>query len=297
MTQKELNAKFDQLVSDNNNAYISVLNPGKQCFDVVAEWCKRLGIPNYPGNPSPFPYANASQIYTDYRVFQAQYFEQIPNTPEYIPQKGDIVVWSKDLNGGIGHVAVATGEGTQDWFNSFDQNWKLGSPAQIVKHDYKFVLGALRLRTTPAAMNTLPTELQQYSTNWRDLAIKDQLDVNSPEFSDYREIDKIISDKLSAQAAEFETKIKALNNDLEDVTLKLSERDIDLKALNSSLEELKASTTTELAKYKDDMLACQNKQPIIKTVETPIIKKAKNKFISSLIGLLYALDEKQNEKK
>ena len=62
-------------------------------------------------------------------------FDKIPNTPSFIPKKGDLVVWDK-RHGKYGHIAVANGEGTTSWFNSYDQNW-IVKKMHKVKHDYK----------------------------------------------------------------------------------------------------------------------------------------------------------------
>lgn len=72
-------------------------------------------------------------------------FTKIKNTPQLVPAKGDIVVWSADVsaNNNCGHVAIATGEGTTSWFCSYDQNWG-AKKAQKVKHKYTAVYGVLR---------------------------------------------------------------------------------------------------------------------------------------------------------
>lgn len=62
-------------------------------------------------------------------------FDRIANTPTFIPQKGDIVVW--DLrHGKYGHIAIADGVGTTSYFYSYDQNWG-GKAMKRVKHTYK----------------------------------------------------------------------------------------------------------------------------------------------------------------
>ena len=85
MTLDELNAKFDQFLANNNGKQVIVLPSSKQngygqCFDLAVAFTDFLGIPHYQGNPSPFPYPNASQIYTDFGPFQAQYFDRIANS-------------------------------------------------------------------------------------------------------------------------------------------------------------------------------------------------------------------------
>lgn len=60
------------------------------------------------------------------------------------PQKGDIIVWSKALNGYAGHVAIATGEGTDSYFYSYDQNWNVKACTKVKHPDYHCVSGFLR---------------------------------------------------------------------------------------------------------------------------------------------------------
>lgn len=72
-------------------------------------------------------------------------FTRIANTPDFVPQKGDIVVWAPSLNGGWGHIAIATGEGNTTYFYSYDQNWTGNHDAcKMVKHNYNHVYGVLR---------------------------------------------------------------------------------------------------------------------------------------------------------
>lgn len=55
------------------------------------------------------------------------------------------MVWGGSLNGGIGHVAIATGEGNTKYFYSYDQNWTgRNDPCTRVYHNYNHVLGVLR---------------------------------------------------------------------------------------------------------------------------------------------------------
>lgn len=67
----------------------------------------------------------------------------ISNTPEGVPNKGDIVVWNKNAGSGYGHVAIFL-EGNVKSFRSFDQNWPVGTPAHIQGHYYTNVDGWLR---------------------------------------------------------------------------------------------------------------------------------------------------------
>lgn len=144
MSKDELNKKFDNFLTMNNNKYVSLLIPGRQCFDLAVKWTDILGVPHASGNPSPFPYPNAYQIYTDFGDFQKKYFERIANTPSAVPQKGDVVVWAGSYNGGIGHVATASGVGDTNTFQAFSQNVPLNSVSRLVTFGYGHVLGWLR---------------------------------------------------------------------------------------------------------------------------------------------------------
>ena len=111
-----------------------------QCFDLVNDYAEKvLGC-------KPFVGLYAWQIYTDFAAQPSSArFTRIANTPDFVPIKGDIVVWSKSLNGKAGHCAVATGEGDTTWFTSYEQNWTGNNdPCVIIKHDYSHVLGVLR---------------------------------------------------------------------------------------------------------------------------------------------------------
>ena len=72
-------------------------------------------------------------------------FIKIPNTPDFVPQKGDMVVWGKSLNGNWGHIAICSGEGDTTWFKSWENNWTgQHDPTTKIKHNYNHVSGFLR---------------------------------------------------------------------------------------------------------------------------------------------------------
>lgn len=112
---------------------------GIMCFDLANDYSVNLiGGKQFLG-------MGAYEIYTNFDNQPAhELYTKIPNTPEFVPAKGDIMVWSTGI-GQWGHVAICTGEGDTTWFESYDQNWNYANaPVTLVKHSYNSVLGVLR---------------------------------------------------------------------------------------------------------------------------------------------------------
>ena len=68
--------------------------------------------------------------------------ERIDNYPEFVPQKGDIAVWTGSQ---YGHVAICLGDGDINAFKTIDQNWK---PQQLTEevHNYTYIAPLVFLR-------------------------------------------------------------------------------------------------------------------------------------------------------
>ena len=111
-----------------------------QCFDLANDYAvKVIGA-------KPFVGMYAYEIYTNFANQPSKdMYTRIANTPEFVPQKGDIIVWSKALNGTAGHVAVCDGVGDTTYFYSYEENWDgMNHPTERVKHNYNCILGVLR---------------------------------------------------------------------------------------------------------------------------------------------------------
>lgn len=131
MTVQQFFIKWNGKLLDFDGSY------GGQCVDLYRQYCQEvLQVPQSP------PVNGAAEIWNTYLP---EFFEAIPNTPTGVPRKGDIVIWDRKLNGGIGHVAIFS-EGNAKEFTSFDQNFPVGSNCHFQKHSYKYVLGWLRHR-------------------------------------------------------------------------------------------------------------------------------------------------------
>lgn len=114
---------------------------GIQCVDLIKCYLKEVfNIESGAWGDAHCYYDNFGNIPNLYNNFI-----RIPNTPEFVPQRGDIVVWSARLNGKWGHIAIATGDGTTSEFSSWDINWTGNHDACTrVRHNYNYFLGVLR---------------------------------------------------------------------------------------------------------------------------------------------------------
>lgn len=116
----------------------------KDCFGITGVWC-----------------SGAKDLYNKFDSYPALVaaFDRVPNTPELVVRKGDIIIWG---GGSWGHTGIGTGEGNVDWFMSLEEN-TLGQhePTQLVKHWFANdisnpCLGVLRPKTAaePKALDT-----------------------------------------------------------------------------------------------------------------------------------------------
>lgn len=132
---------MDKWVEKNLGKYIDYDKVyGVQCVDLIKHYVKNvLGI-------EPQSIGNAIEYYNKRKSsdYLTKNFIWYSNTPDFIPKKGDICVFTSKT--GHGHVAVATGEGTTSYFYSYDQNYprSKGEPMTKIKHSYNSFLGVLR---------------------------------------------------------------------------------------------------------------------------------------------------------
>ena len=133
MTYNEFVKAYNGKATDYDGAY------GAQCVDLIKLYLNKVfGI-------KPGSWGNAKYYWLNFSKHSelTKNFTKIKNTPSFVPQKGDIMVWDGDVGGGCGHVAICTGEGNTSEFYSYDQNWN-GKAMHKVKHGYDNVYGVLR---------------------------------------------------------------------------------------------------------------------------------------------------------
>lgn len=125
---------LEEFLNKWNNRYTGGTN---QCVELISKYREEvLGTPSF-----------GIQLAKDiYNKAQDEFYDKIPNTPENIPQRGDIIVFNGNIASGVGHTDIATGEGDVHWFNSFSENWPIGSPCHYVRHNYNNVIGWLHFK-------------------------------------------------------------------------------------------------------------------------------------------------------
>lgn len=130
---------FDKYFAERIGVGIDYDGNGVYCFDLANDYSINLiGGKQFCGD-------GAYEIYTNFANQPGkELYERIPNTPEFVPIKGDIMVWGTGI-GKWGHVAICNGKGDTTWFESYEQNWTGNNdPVALIKHNYNHVLGVLR---------------------------------------------------------------------------------------------------------------------------------------------------------
>lgn len=122
--------KFDEYITwriqngpvDVDHAY------GYQCMDLYNEYCRE--VLELTGDTGA-EYAK-DILYNEY---VKENFERIDNFPAFVPEKGDVAVWT---GGKCGHVAICLGAGDVNQFISLDQNWQY-QKLTMEYHDYVYL--------------------------------------------------------------------------------------------------------------------------------------------------------------
>ena len=132
MTVEEFVSKWSGKGCDWDGHY------GFQCVDLYRQYVQEVvKCPQSPG------VSGAKDIWNSYLP---EYFERIPNTPDGVPQVGDIMIWG-DKYGPYGHVAVVT-KATLTTFTCFSQNDPTGALCGLKTYrTYSPTLGWLSPKT------------------------------------------------------------------------------------------------------------------------------------------------------
>ena len=150
---------------------------GKQCMDLYNYYCKQvLELSGNTGAPC------AKQILNNEYVMSN--VEKINNYPEFVPQKGDIAVWT---SGTYGHVAICLGEGDVNKFKTIDQNWKTQQLTEEC-HDYLY-LGPIVFLRPKNQVNIVESATYNVRVTADVLNVRCEPNINSPRKA-FRELTK-----------------------------------------------------------------------------------------------------------
>ena len=107
-----------------------------QCFDLFRFYVHEVwNLPQFP----PTGDQGAKVIYD---AVDNQYIK-VDNTPQGVPQKGDVVIYDGRAGGGFGHVSIFISGDTNN-FLCFEQNRPTGSPCHVGESSYAAVRGWFR---------------------------------------------------------------------------------------------------------------------------------------------------------
>ncbi len=149
---------------DKDGAY------GKQCMDLWNYYAVNvLGLQDGKTGASC-----AKEILNNSYVMQN--VERINNYPEFVPQKGDVAVWT---GGQYGHVAICLGIGNVNTFISLDQNWQSQKLTEET-HNYTYLAPLVFLRPKNQ------TNIQEREKFWvrvdkEEAAVRSEPNQNSPQ--------------------------------------------------------------------------------------------------------------------
>ena len=240
MTLEQFVEKYNNKKVDFDGAY------GGQCVDLYRQYVKECL--NFPQSPSV---VGAKDIWDSYLT---SYFTRYNNSPTAVPKKGDIIIWGTKL-GEFGHIAIFL-DGTVTKFNSFDQNYPVGSACHIQSHTYTGVLGWLRAKEQQVAeANPIPdwfkTLLQE-----RGLTLNNESEI------------RVIFDKARRyddEIKELQEQIKSANETLSDKSIEVSSLLGKLQTATSKVDELE--TLYGKAKSERDTFSWEAEKLKIKVEE------------------------------
>ena len=108
---------------------------GDQCVDLIRQYIKEVLV-----QPQPRGVTGAKDFWANYETDPNlnKYFTKIPNTPDGVPQKGDIIIWG--AYGNYGHIAIINWANASQ-FQALSQNDPIGSKTVLKNYSYKSILG------------------------------------------------------------------------------------------------------------------------------------------------------------
>lgn len=215
---------------------------GGQCVDLFRQY-----VHDVLELSQPKGVVGAADFWSNYESdpILNQNFEKIPNTPDFIPEAGDVVLWTRRAGDGYGHVAIYI-EGDINQFTSLDQNWPTLSKVTRTIHNYNNVYGVLRPKKHTESNGepiviTDQTRIPQIE-NKEVQAIRSELNDLRQSVKSLREMAETDAETIAAQEislSEASEKVLNLIKDLKTANERIKELETELKEANNTIKDLR----------------------------------------------------------
>jgi hypothetical protein len=244
---------------------------GGQCVDLFRQYVKDV-----LDKPQPKGVQGAKDFWKNYSTDAnlKNNFTKIANTPEAVPQKGDVIIWDSWTGNDFGHVAIFL-DGDVNSFTSLDQNYPTLSKVTKTKHNYTIpkVLGWLRPKVdvnTEMLKDTVidfdDGEKNRHTVGWyvaewygekqrADKLVKENAEL-------VKEMDKLRSEnkslretnaKLSTENTEITGKNISFMNEITNLNKKIEEEHLQTMEYKNALDE----AMKEVEKLKISLASCK----------------------------------------
>lgn len=301
---------FDAFVKKYNGKKVDFDGSyGGQCFDLFRQYVNDcLGFPQpYPAPAYPDRGRGAADLWQGFDKTPALYgyYTKIANTPDFVPQNGDVMIWNRHAGGGHGHVGIIISADLSS-FVSFDQNWRALNVSEPTKHDYTNVYGVLRPKISTSEGNSTPEKIyteaemtqvrEARDSNWNSYqeckldksAVEESLKKTRQEYDQFREeINRKLDLPTTSLPSDTLGAIERLL-EVEDVKNGLEKQ---LAKIGESHEEEKRQLQKEIKKLRADITAQQKQNETLlvrlAALETQIqIRQKTSRFFSWINKLL-----------
>lgn len=215
--------KLNQFILNLQGQFVEVSDASNrfQCMDLAYNWVFVLGYPK-----ATIQHLYAYQVFTEPNDITRKYFDVIPNSPEFIPNDGDIAVYDKTPGNIAGHIGIALGGGTTASFKCFEQNYPVGTNSSVRDRNY----------TTPKLLGVLrPKVLMDASPDQTKL---DELKAIVKAFTEFRHqlAEKLKCEDQTTSVLGAVERFITIEDDLRSMTSKYEEADKKARELEEDLE-------------------------------------------------------------
>lgn len=262
-----------------------------QCVQAVCFYVTRNG--------KPVIWADAYQWFAGAQFPDA--YERINNTPDAVPQPGDLIVWGPTLpgSGGAGHIAVCLqplpGTGT---FISVDQNWG-GQTVHKVTHTYAYIVGWLRFKNAVAALSSVSTPTQAQQTEGDEMITTQDEAVKlykmlRPNYAGptQDELNATVNKRSFAQFLnDAQNEVTSRDTQLQSLETQLTTDASEIGQLHQTIADLQAQHTQQTAQIATLQQLNQPPAPAVPAADPQPAQPAKSNPLFALIAKLLRIKQ------